>query len=334
MSEASPLAVALMPSGRSDADLRECALGVVGFDAEAERADRCVNAVVLPFPLLGSALAGSLPTCEVWRVRGGVERGRHGAIQFAKSGDLLWAHLALDEAAFAGDIDAVAQSAYAHLHAFLNDSGFPHLLRVWNYFGAITQGEGDAERYKQFCVGRARTFQAGVEGFPAATAIGFPTHRQTFHLLWLAGRSPGVAIENPRQVSAYLYPPQYGPQAPGFARATLVRQGGVPILLISGTAAVVGHASCHEGDLMAQLEETARNLQTLLETARAHAPELPAQFEASSVLRVYLRDPAQQSVVEAFLRARWPLAQWVVLHAEVCRPELLIEIDAVHRPAD
>ncbi|MBK9493652.1 MAG: hypothetical protein IPO08_03735 [Xanthomonadales bacterium] len=85
---------------------------------------------------------------------------------------------------------------------------------------------------------------------------------------------------------------------------------------------------------MAQLEETARNLQTLLETARAHAPELPAQFEASSVLRVYLRDPAQQSVVEAFLRARWPLAQWVLLHAEVCRPELLIEIDAVHRPAD
>lgn len=324
------LSISLRTSGRADADLRDHALGVVGFDADAEIADRCADAAVLPFPLLASSLRASGPVCEVWRASGSVERGRHGAIRYTRSEAFLWGRLVLDETEFADDMANVAQAAYACMRDFVAECGYPHLLRVWNYFGAITQGEGDDERYKQFCVGRARSFLPSAEGFPAATAIGFPAPRQRFHLLWLAGKRPGMPIENPRQISAYHYPPQYGPQSPGFARATLLCDHGAPMLLISGTAAVVGHASCHQGDLQAQLDETARNLETLLETARVTAPGLPPRFGAGSLFRVYLRDPTMRAVVEQFLSARWPEVQWTLLHAEVCRSELLVEMDGVH----
>ncbi len=326
----SSLSISLRASGRSEADLRARALGVIGFDADAEHAERCADAALLPFPLLASSSTKAQDVCEVWSTGAIVERGRDGAIRYASGGTFLWGRLVIEEADFAADIAAVAQAAYARLHEFLRESGFPHLLRIWNYFGAITEGEGDAQRYKQFCVGRARTFEVGSEGYPAATAIGFPAARQCFHLMWLAAKAPGEAIENPRQISAYHYPIQYGPQAPGFARATLWQDEDSPVLLISGTAAVVGHASCHHGDVTAQLQETACNLEALLDTARQRAPQLPKQLGAGSLFRVYLRDPGMRSTVESFLRSRWPAAQWVLLHAEVCRSELLVEIDGIH----
>src|SRR3546814_2400089 len=57
--------------------------------------------------------------------------------------------------------------------AFVGASDTPHLLRVWNYLDAITFGDGDAERYREFCVGRARGLgDFDTHALPAATAIG------------------------------------------------------------------------------------------------------------------------------------------------------------------
>jgi len=47
-------------------------------------------------------------------------------------------------------------AAYAALVDFVGRSDTPQLLRIWNYLDAITLGDGDAERYRQFCIGRAR----------------------------------------------------------------------------------------------------------------------------------------------------------------------------------
>src|SRR3546814_7749099 len=57
--------------------------------------------------------------------------------------------------------------------SFVGASQTPHLLRVWNYLDAITFGDGDAERYREFCVGRARGLgDFDTNALPAATAIG------------------------------------------------------------------------------------------------------------------------------------------------------------------
>ena len=136
----------------------------------------------------------------------------------------------------------------------------------------------------------------------------------------LATDRPGTRVENPRQVSAWRYPRQYGRTPPSFARATLLPAGDV--LAISGTAAVVGHASAHAGDIDAQLAETLRNLEALLA-----AGGLPAGFGRNAPLKAYVRHPEHVAVVQAFATKHFPEAPLLLLHGDICREELLIEID-------
>jgi chorismate lyase/3-hydroxybenzoate synthase len=102
-------------------------------------------------------------------------------------------------------------------------------------------------------------------------------------------------------------------------------------LLLSGTASVVGHASMHTGQLLAQLEETFANFDALLAAARRHRPDLPAQFGDGTRLKVYVREAADLPVVAAALDARFgDRVPRLLLHAVICRNELAVEIDGVH----
>jgi chorismate lyase/3-hydroxybenzoate synthase len=145
---------------------------------------------------------------------------------------------------------------------------------------------------------------------------------------WLAGREPGIALENPRQVATYRYPGQYGPKPPVFSGAMLVAPD---LLMISGTASIVGHASQHTGNVRRQIDEIIRNLDSLLTRARAHAPALPARFGTKTLFKAYLRDRADLELVERELRARLPAGTpYLVLSGDVCRSDLLLEFDCLH----
>ena len=270
---------------------------------------------------------------EVWRSASPVRCGRDGDIAWSTDGQLLFGALEIDE----GDagIEAAAAQAYARMGAFVAGSGTPHLLRVWNYMDAITLGEGDEERYRRFCVGRVAGMDAlDTARLPAATAIGRRDGLRRLQVYWLAAREPGQPLENPRQVSAYRYPRQYGPQSPSFARALLPPAGAAMPLLLSGTAAIVGHASQHSGAVQAQVEETLANLDSLVAAARQQGAPLPATLGAGSPIKVYVRDPGDAALVAAQLDLRLdPAVPRVLLHAQVCRRELLVEIDGVHGPA-
>lgn len=270
---------------------------------------------------------------EVWRSDRVVERGRDGDLAWAHDGALQFGALEIEEAAGDDALGLAAQAAYRRLLAFTAARGYPHLLRVWNYLDAITDGDGDDERYKRFCLGRGRGLGGAVDGpLPAATAIGRPRPAAPgarLQVYWLAARTPGTPVENPRQLSAYRYPRQYGPQPPSFARAMLA-PGDVPLLL-SGTASIVGHESRHAHCVLAQVDETLANFDSLLAAARAHRPDLPARFGAGSRLKVYVRDAADLDAVAAALDARLdPAVPRIVLHASVCRRELRVEIDGSH----
>jgi len=253
------------------------------------------------------------PAVELWRATGAVRRGRSGIVRYASGDDCLFGVAETDEREHGG-IAPAAQFIYREIHSFQNRCGFPHLLRMWNYFDGINAGDGDDERYRQFVIGRARGL-AGVahEPYPAATAIGrqHTTHR--LQVYWLASRQPGEPIENPRQMSAYRYPREHGPVSPGFARATRAADG---TLLISGTASIVGHESRHAGDVREQLEEIVRNLAAL----EARAPRL---------LKVYLRDSALVDAIEERLREAYPESAPLFLAGDICRKELAVEIEAV-----
>jgi len=279
---------------------------------------------------VGLAPAGT-PWLEVWRGQGTVRHGRDGDLAWATDGTLAFGALEVDEAEHGG-IEGAGEYAYRRLGEFLSGHAQPHLLRMWNYFDAITEGEGDAERYRRFCVGRARGIGAiDTKALPAATAIGRVDGVRRLQLYWLSSGQPGTPLENPRQVSAYHYPRQYGPQPPSFARAMLPPAGEDIPLMLSGTASVVGHQTLHAGQPVAQLQETFSNFAALIDAARRHAPRVPAQFNPHSHLKVYVGSAANLADVEATLaHLLAPSVPRLLLHAAVCRRDLSVEIDGWH----
>ena len=297
-------------------------LAVFGFGANAPATPTDPRYLQVALPALGRA------PLECWQVDADVAYGREGGIAWAQGGGLQFGAL---EIADDGDVEAAAAHAYTCLRDWLASSAYAHPLRIWNYLDAITEGGGDAERYRRFCVGRAHGIgRALAPGeLPAATAIGHPHRTGRLQLYWLAAEQAGTALENPRQVQAWRYPRQYGPQPPGFARALLPPASTLPLLL-SGTAAVVGHASQHADSLDAQLAEILTNIDSLIATARMQRPSLPPSLGIGTRIKVYVRDAEALPLVDALLAARLPTVPRIVLHGHVCRQELLVEIDGCH----
>lgn len=302
-------------------------LALIGFGSCAAHHDD-PRYLRVPLEPLGAA------PVEHWRGTAPIARGRDGSgpdgLAWAEDGMLQFGTLELDEGD--NDIAVTAETIYARMLAFTRSRGYPHLLRIWNYLDGITSGDGDAERYRRFCVGRARGIgDADPATLPAATAIGRVDGARRLQVYWLAARAPGTPVENPRQLSAYRYPRQYGPQPPSFARAMLPASPAMPLLL-SGTAAVVGHESRHADCVAAQLDETLINFDSLLGAAHARRPGLPAHFGAHSRLKVYVRDREDMAAVASLLETRLhPSVPRLVLNAAICRRELRIEIDGSHQ---
>jgi chorismate lyase/3-hydroxybenzoate synthase len=200
-------------------------------------------------------------------------------------------------------------------------SGYPALLRIWHYFDRVTAGEGDDERYQRFCVGRHRALAAPdfERRLPAATVIGSAV--PGLFLYGFASKTPGMQVENPRQVSAFRYPREYGLRSPSFSRATRYADH----LFVSGTAAIVGHQTQHPHALLPQAEAMLDNLQALLANAGGDATAWKPQ-----ALRLYLGGIDDVAPVSACLRERLgdelPL---IVVQGEVCRRELRVEIEGV-----
>lgn len=203
----------------------------------------------------------------------------------------------------------------AYLEIFDYTQDYPYLHRVWNYIPNIHYCD-PIERYQQFCVGRYEAFVErgmSVSLSPAASAVGKFTGPT--EITFLASTVPGVTIENTRQVSAYHYPKQYGPRSPVFSRALQVND----TLYVSGTASVLGHQSMHPGDPLAQLNETIINLKSVMKG-----------FEQSQkFFHVYIRTPELESLIAPVLEKEFGVCTVTYQHAEICRKELLLEIEAV-----
>lgn len=267
------------------------ALGAVAFGRAVD------GAVYVPMRQLGE------PLLEIWPARA--------------DDDVLFGSVSFETAE---PLESVTRAAYAKLIDDVRKAGYPFFLRMWNHVGSINDHDGGQERYQLFCAGRHDAFVAagyhhGTD-LPAASAVGMPGRGLVIY--FLAAREPGVQVENPRQVSAYDYPPQYGPKSPSFSRLTAWRD----TLFVSGTSSVLGHATVHEGNVMAQLDETLQNIEAVLGRAGKSMRDVAAA-------KTYLRHSADYERVAQRLAGVFPAN--LFLEADICRSNLLIEIEAVAR---
>jgi chorismate lyase/3-hydroxybenzoate synthase len=289
--------------------------------------------VAHPLAWVGMPLLAGEAHIELWASPQPVVTQRIGPLTFARNRDVLFGCFAAESPADFATFEARVQEGYARLLTLVEAEGYPHLLRLWNYFPGIGEQSGALDRYMVFCRGRHQAIEAHYGGrftgrLPAASAVG--TRHGGIVVYFLAGRSPGRHRENPRQMSAYCYPPQYGPRSPSFARATLVRGATSDVLYVSGTASIVGHESRHPGDALAQLDETLLNVAALVDSTAIEEGACFQGLASLSRVKVYIRRRADLAALRTRLEARLaPGVQCLYLEADICRPELLLEIEAI-----
>lgn len=298
-------------------------------------------------PCCGAALS-----LEAWAIGGPKVRiQRFGPHALAVSYDnMRWVYCAgLAPAPGAKGPYAQTLSTLEHMRTALRQAGsdFERVVRTWFYLGGITEVQDGVQRYME--MNRARTdFYRDVQFgklasagglaqglYPASTGIGMvgegllagclslQTHRKDARLLHL---------ENPQQTPAFAYHSRYSPRSPKFSRAMALQLGDYLTTWISGTASIVNSESRHLGDIERQVEQTLENIEQLLapENFLAHGqPGAGAQLGDLAKARVYLKRPEDFPKCKAICERRLGPVPTIYAVADVCRPELLVEIEGV-----
>jgi enamine deaminase RidA (YjgF/YER057c/UK114 family) len=325
-------------------------LGIVGFEKPPAIDGAQVPVTASMTPSLG--VNGNL--CEVWRVAGAEVRLSNGAakrsrVHYRFCDELLFGSITIEERTIGaespggggdgaggagGDSGALIRAtelAYQEIFAVLRETEHRHLIRVWNYLPEINRDAGGDERYRLFNSARQLAFrnsgQAIVGTVPAASALGSPAG-SPISIYFLAARQQPKMIENPRQTSAYHYPPKFGRHSPIFSRACVLHESVGTNLFVSGTASIVGYETIHQGDVGAQTRETVANIIALLDEANRVVG--PARYSLDGLkFKVYVRQPSDlRAIEEALSGSLRPSTPIVYLRADVCREDLLVEIEA------
>lgn len=248
--------------------------------------------------------------------------------------------LDLDPQAF----EDACKAGYLTLFDRLQTLRHRHPVRMWNFIPRILDPLGEQpHRYMHFNFGRYHAYleHFGHERFirAIATASGVGHDQDDLTLVCLSTTDPGTPVENPRQVASYRYSERWGTLPPCFARATSLPrfEDATPLLLVGGTASVRGEDSVHLQDLVAQVEETLTNLAAVvaagedpgrpMEESDHRVDELLARYRH---LRVYYVEDRHRSTLAELLGQRLsPNTEVEYLAADLCRPELLVEIEGL-----
>jgi len=236
--------------------------------------------------------------------------------------------------------------------------GFGQVMRTWFYLGGIVACDGPLQRYQEFNRARTDFFQhirfneyvrlssltekSGQAGkpdvqkvYPASTGIGSAGRGISMSAIAVVTDRQdicAVPLENPRQTSACDYSAAYGPQSPKFSRAMALSCGDYATIFISGTASIAGCDTQHVGSVVRQTEETLDNIAALIaeeNLARSGLPGLGTSLASLGLARVYIKRPEDYAAVRAVCDRRLGSAPTIYAIADVCRPELLVEIEGV-----
>ena len=328
---------------RSEADRPECERI---FREQLGREVPLTNFVIQP-PCGGEALS-----LEVWAIGGeSVRFERFGPHCLAISYDSVrWVYCAgVSPSTSSGGVHDQTMEMLLRCRKILNSAGsdMPQVVRTWFYLGGITELEGDYQRYHE--LNRARTdfyhnlnFNCSLLDpnaprgvYPASTGIGTRGHALGMSCLALQTKRDDVfllPLENPQQTPAYAYHPRYSPKSPKFSRAMALVLGNYVTTWISGTASIVNSESIYFGDATKQTEQAIDNIEKLIAAPNFELHGVKgagATLRDLAKLRVYVKRPEDYAQCKAVCENRFGSIPILYAFADVCRPELLVEIEGI-----
>lgn len=228
-------------------------------------------------------------------------------------------------------IEEQSEAVFHQIDSLLIKEGFPinSIVRQWNYIERITESKDDYQNYQAFNDARAAFYEKTTwpEGYPAATGIGTDWGGIVVDLDAVILKKENCSvlpIDNKLQVAAHAYSERVlavshkQKATPKFERAKLLSIEDKGLIYISGTAAIRGEESLKEVGLSRQLEITMENI-----------AELIGNKGIVSMLRVYLKDKSFVQEAEQLMDAYKLSVPVSYMWADVCRDELLIEIEGI-----
>jgi len=306
-----------------------------------------VTTFVLQEPCCGAALA-----TEAWAIGGRSIRVKRFApnLMTVEYDGLRWVYCGgIQPSPTAGRVHDQTLDTLDRLRGALNRTGcgFESVVRTWFYLGAITGRERRTQRYKELNRARADFYrpirffpemlqESGSRGaYPASTGIGtagtglvlactaLQTRRQDVFLL---------PLENPQQTPAYDYHARYSPQSPKFSRALALVTPRYTMTWVSGTASIVDSESQHPADIEKQTQQTIDNIQKLIgpENFRGRGVAgTGSSLQEMAKLRVYIKRHEDYAKCRKVCERRFGAVPTIYAVADVCRPELLVEIEGL-----
>ena len=306
-----------------------------------------ITSYVAQRPCTGAALA-----LDAWGIGGpgiAIQRFGKNTISVAYDG-IRWTHCGrVSPSSPVGPIYPRAMEALGRMSEELVKAGtsFQNVVRTWFYLGGITDSEASTHRYQE--LNRSRVdFYRNVHFFrslldpnaprgvyPASTGIGMQGDGLVMSCLALDTQRHDLLLyplENPQQTPAYAYHPRYSTQSPKFSRAIALVTNDYVTTWISGTASIVDSESRHPDDIEKQTEQTIDNIERLIaeENFSFHGIHgTGVELKDFAKLRVYLKRESDMAKCKAICERRFGAVPTVYALAEICRPELLVEIEGV-----
>ena len=219
----------------------------------------------------------------------------------------------------------------------LQSNGFvpSDIYRQWNYIQGITMLNDGSQNYQEFNDARS-IFYSSCEwnnGYPAATGIGSDAGGVMVELF--AVKENGMLnkpIDNPLQVAAHNYSQEVlegkatetlqEKSTPKFERARILGS----TIYISGTAAIKGEHSNTCNDATEQTAETMEVMNRLVSKDNIPTANGGAEYD---ILRVYVKRESDIPAIMEYMQQHYPATLKHYTVADVCRPELLVEIEGV-----
>ena len=227
----------------------------------------------------------------------------------------------------------------------LENMDFSHVFRQWNYIESITDTITGSQRYQIFNDVRTLFYNESdfINGYPAATGIG--TTAGGVVIDFLAATNKNVwPVKNPQQVDAHKYsgevlgnnklPDKFIKSSPKFERAKAIALDDSIIIYVSGTAAIKGQKSVTQNDAYYQTLVTIDNIEQLTGIENLIAHNIPvSSFSVVEPVsfRIYAKTPADLQKVQTAFKSKFGKMKNVqYLIADICRPELLVEIEGTY----
>jgi enamine deaminase RidA (YjgF/YER057c/UK114 family) len=248
------------------------------------------------------------------------------------------------------DILESSISAFNKIDVVLQEENmkFSNILRQWNYIeqitGIETRANSTSQHYQIFNDVRSKFYNQCefVNGFPAATGIGTDCGGITIDIIAAEFNHDCsvIPIKSPVQLDAYSYSKEvlaenntmsdFCRTSPKFERAKIFVTPDYEWVFISGTAAIKGQVSIPVISAEIQTDMTIQNILSLIsdENLRKHGIAKGKRAEINH-LRVYVKHPTDMKAVKDICMKYFPDIPSVFIVADICRPELLVEIEGL-----